>query len=207
MNLSLPSSVINANQDVLGSLRRASVDTKFAQLRVDGEAQVPAGTRKLVVSALASAQQAVAGVEALGSGNLLDGTFQRYANHSVRDLQQAVDLLSRPGRLGSDAMSILTKTLFDAEVATRLGTAAGERSLANPSPKALERATGFSGGGETSDGGPVWVDGQWLDGLGNPVRDGGGAGPDDIGSGWDGTGDRSDGGGYTGPDGETYTGI
>ena len=53
----------------------------------------------------------------------------------------------------------------------------------------------------------MWVDGQWLDGLGNPVRGGGDSGPDGTGSGWDGGDDRSDGGGFTGPDGATYTGI
>ncbi len=209
MQLTIPSTILKANQDVFGSLQRASVDTQLAQSRVEAEGRVPAGTKQLVDSALANAQQAAAGVEALGTGNLLDGTFQRYANHSVRDLQRAADMLARPGTLGTDAMSILTKVLFDAEVSTRLGTQAGERSLANPSPKALERATAFSGGGDTSSSGPVWVDGEWLDGLGNPVRGGGSSytGPDGDSFGWDGSPDRGDGGGYTGPDGETYSGI
>lgn len=209
MQLSIPSSVLTANQDVFGALQRASVTTKVAQSRVDGHDTVRSGARQLVVSALADAQQAVEGVEALGKGNLLDGTFQRYANHSVRHLQRAADMLARPGQLSADAKSILSKVLFDAEVSTRLGTEAGARSLAKPSPKALERATEFSGGGDTSSSsGPVWVDGQWLDGLGNPVRGGGGyTGPDGDSFGWDGAPDRGDGGGYTGPDGETYSGI
>lgn len=207
MQLSIPSTVLKANQLVFGSLQRASADTELAQSRVEGKARVPAGTRQLVDSALAHAQQAVAGVEALADGNLLDGTFQRYANHSVRDLQRAADMLARPGTLDGDAMSILTNVLFDAEVSTRLGAQAGERSLAKPSLKAIERATEFSGDSDTSTGGPVWVDGEWLDGLGNPVRGGSSspAGPDGIGYGWDGSPDRGD--GYTGPDGETYTGI
>lgn len=209
MQLSIPSSVIKANHEVLGSLQRADANARYALQRVDGEPRVPAGIKAFVDSALVSAQQAVAGVEALGAGNLLDGTFQRYANHSVRHLEHAASMLARPGQLGRDAMSILTKSLFDAEVSTRLGTEAGYRSLANPSPKALERATEFAGGGSTDSGGPVWVDGQWLDGLGNPVRGGGNTytGPDGTGYGWDGSPDRGDGGGYTGPDGETYTGI
>ena len=53
----------------------------------------------------------------------------------------------------------------------------------------------------------MWVDGVWLDGLGNPVRGGSGdSGPDGTGSGWDGMGDRGD-GGYVGPDGDGYSGI
>lgn len=208
MQLSIPSSVLTANQDVFGALQRASVATQAAQARFDDGAG-RAGTRELVVSALADAQQAVEGVEALGEGNLLDGTFQRYANHSVRHLQRAADMLSRSGGLSADATSILTKVLFDAEVSTRLGTQAGERSLANPSPKALERATEFAGGGDTSPGGPVWVDGVWLDDLGNPVRGGGSTytGPDGESYGWDGTPDRGSDGGYVGPDGDSFSGI
>ncbi len=205
MQLSLPSSVLAANHDVRGALYLAHTNVAAAQSRLEASPSAPAATRRLVSDALEAARQAVDGVEALGAANLLDGTFQRYAVHSVRHLEQAASMLDRPGRLDSDGLAILTKTIFDAEVATRLGTEAGDRSLANPSPKALERATEF-GGGETGDGGPVWVDGAWLDGLGNPVR-GGDSGPDDIGSGWDGAGERGDDGGYTGPDGESYTGI
>ncbi len=212
MNLVIPSSVLTANQDVLGSMRRASSDATLAKLRFDGAEQIPAGTSKLVDSALSSAQQAVAGVEALGSANLLDGTFQRYALHSVRHLQDAADMLARPGERSKEAMGLLAQTLFDAEVTTRLGTQAGERSLSKPSPKALERAAKFADGSDRSGGGPAWVDGQWLDELGNPARGGGSdSGPDGIGSGWDGNdrgGDDYGGdGGFTGPDGETYTGI
>ena len=203
----VPQTVVTANQDVLGSLRAAASNTARAQLRVDGADRVPAGTQQLVTSALASAQHAVAGVEALGAANLLDGTFQRYASHSVRHLEQAAQLLGRTSQPSGDALALLTTALFDAEVATRLGTEAGDRSLARPSPKAIERATGFAGAGGGSADGPVWVDGAWLDSLGNPVRSGGDHGPDGTGSGWDGAGERGDGGGFTGPDGDTHTGF
>ena len=48
MQLSSPSTVLKANQDVFGSLQRASVDTKLAQSRVEAEGRVPAGTKQLV---------------------------------------------------------------------------------------------------------------------------------------------------------------
>lgn len=169
MQLSIPSSVLDANRLVGGALRDAHANVAAAQDRLDGASRVPAGTKRLVDDALAAARQAADGVEALGAGNLLDGTFQRYATHSVRDLERAASMLARPGQLGRDAMAILVDAIFDAEVATRLGTAAGDRSLAAPSPRAIERATDFASDTSAPDGGPVWVDGAWLDGLGNPV--------------------------------------
>lgn len=205
---SIPAAVITANTEVLGALRQASVDTTAAQAKIEGAKSLPAGTQQLIMSALASAQQAVAGVSALGSANLLDGAFQRYSNHSVRHLEWAAKLVSG-GDAKGDALSSLARSLNDAEIATRLGTEAGDRSMARPSHKALERANDFaSGNGDSVDRGPVWVDGQWLDGLGNPVRTGNDTGPDGVGSGWDGMGDRGDSAGsFTGPDGVGYSGI
>lgn len=210
MQLSIPPQVLAANRTVLDSLGRAAANADIAQVRTDGQERVPAGIKSLVDSAFQSAVQALEGVEALGAGNLLDDTFQRYAQHSVRHLGKAAEMLARPGQLSRDAMAILNRTLFDAEVATRLGSEAGERSLATPSPKALIRATEFAGGDSTSSSGPVWVDGEWLDGLGNPVRgDGTGwTGPDGDGYGWDGTPDRGGSGDtWVGPDGQGYSGI
>ena len=209
MNLSIPPAVLTANQSVVGSLKQANVLTRVAQQNLEDSPRMTGGTAKVVTSALESARQALEGIEALGAGNLLDGTFQRYAGHSVRDLEKAAAMLGRSGSLGTDGLAILTKTLFDAEVATRLGTDAGKRSLANPSPRAIERATDFVGGGEGSNGGPVWVDGEWLDELGNPVRGGGSGytGPDGDSFGWDGEPVRGGVDEYVGPDGTGYSGI
>lgn len=202
---SMPAAVLAANTDVLSSLRRAHEGASAAQRRVAREQRVPRGTRRLVDDALASARQAADGVAALGAANLLDASFQRWTRHAVRELEQAAQLLARPGQLSRDGLGILQRTLFDSEVATRLGAEAGTRSLVHPSPKALERATEFVGSAGDRDGRASWVDGAWLDELGNPVRDGGmWAGPD---------GDRfgSDGepvdGGWTGPDGDGFAGI
>lgn len=209
MQLSIPPAVLTANHDVRNALQLAQANTAVAQARLADAAHVPAGTKHLVLDALAAARDAVEGVDALGKANLLDGTFQRYASHSVRHLERAAELVSRPGRLSRDAMSLLADTIFDAEVATRLGTAAGDRSLAAPSPRAIERATEFAGGGDAGGGGPVWVDGEWLDGLGNPVRGGGDSstGPDGESFGPDGEPVRGGGDEYVGPDGEGFSGI
>jgi hypothetical protein len=205
---SIPKPVLAANQQVAASLNSAHDFTVKAQRAVDG-GKVGASVVSDVTSALEAATQARDGVDALGKGNLLDGTFQRYSNHAVRHLEQAARMVSR-GDLSQDTISLLTKQLFDAEVSTRLGSEAGERSLANPSAKAIERATSFGGSDSASTGsGPVWVDGQWLDGLGNPVRGGGDSwtGPDGESYGWDGSPSRGGGDSFTGPDGETYSGI
>jgi hypothetical protein len=209
---SIPKNVLVANQQVAGSLATANDLTVKVQAAVGSSTRIPTSVATDLRAALDAATQAREGVEALGGGNLLDDTFQRYSSHAVRDLTAAVEMLDRKGPLSADGLAIFTDRVFDAEVATRLGTAAGERSLAKPSPKALLSAQAFAGSGSTgssSDNGPVWVDGQWLDGLGNPVRGGDSwTGPDGQGYGWDGSPVRGDeGGGYTGPDGETYSGI
>ncbi|MCB0878730.1 MAG: hypothetical protein KDC46_07085 [Thermoleophilia bacterium] len=200
----IPPAVLTANREVAAALTTAHELT--AAVQSSGTTGTDARTG--LEAALEAATQARDGVDALGAGNLLDGTFQRYSQHAVRQLSAAVEMLARPGRLSTDGQAIFQQRLFDAEVATRLGSEAGARSLAKPSPKALERATTFAdsaaGGGST---GPSWVDGAWLDGLGNPVRGGDSwAGPD--GDRYDGSGNPVGGdGSFTGPDGETYSGI
>jgi hypothetical protein len=207
---SIPQPVLAANQQVASSLTSAHDFTAKAQRAVDGS-KVRASVAGDLASALEAATQARDGVDSLGAGNLLDGTFQRYSNHAVRHLEQAARMVSR-GDLSGDSISLLTKQLFDAEVSTRLGSDAGKRSLAKPSSKAIERASSFADSSDSGSSGPVWVDGQWLDGLGNPIRGGGDSwtGPDGQPFGRDGSpvdGGRGSGGSFTGPDGETYSGI
>jgi hypothetical protein len=207
---SIAPSVLTANRQVLGSLRTAhELTAKVQDALAASPSRVESGARADIEAALAAATQAREGVTALGAGNLLDGTFQRYSTHSVRHLEHAAQLLGRSA-LSEDASSILERALFDAEVATRLGTAAGDRSLAKPSPKAIERANDFASSGDagSAGSGPVWVDGEWLDGLGNPVRGGGDTwtGPDGEGYGWDGSPSRG-GDSWTGPDGDSFSGI
>jgi hypothetical protein len=208
---SIPKNVLTANQTVASHLTTAHQLTSKAQGAVESAGSVGPTVVKDLQSALESATQAREGVNALGKGNLLDGTFQRYSNHAVRHLTSAVAMLDRKGPLSDDGISIFTRTLFDAEVATRLGSAAGERSLANPKPRDLERAKSFGNGGgsSSSSGGPAWVDGQWLDELGNPVRGGGDSwtGPDGVSYGWDGGPSHGGGHEYVGPDGVGYSGI
>lgn len=209
---SIPKNVMSANQQVAGHLASAHQLTAKAQSAVSADgSKVGRSVKSDLGAALEAATQARDGVDALGSGNLLDGTFQRYSTHAVRDLSKVVSMLDR-GSLSADGQKLFVDALFDAEVSTRLGSQAGERSLAKPSPKAIERASSFGTGGSTgADSGPAWVDGQWLDSLGNPVRGGGDswAGPDGQQFGWDGSpvdGGRG-GDSFTGPDGETYSGI
>ncbi len=209
---SIPKPVLAANQQVAGALASAHELTAKVQADFESTGATGATALKDLSSALEAAWQARDGVKALGKGNLLDGTFQRYSTHSTRHLGAAVGLLERPGPLSKDAAASFAKHLFDAEVSTRLGSAAGERSLAKPSPKAIERATSFASSGSSGDSGPAWVDGQWLDSLGNPVRGSGDVwtGPD--GQSFDSMGNAVDGGrgggdSFTGPDGETWSGI
>lgn len=193
----IPTPVLSANLAVLGSLQRASGDTRAAQ-------QAPAEALERLTRALGSAQEALTGVHALGPANMLDGTFQRYAGHAVRDLQRAVEMLGR-GSLGADARSILAKHVFDAEVATRMGSRAGERSIETPKLRDIERATSFVSGDGDAGSGLTWVDGAWLDSLGNPVRggsDGGYVGPDGAAFGPDGEPVRGGGDEFVGPDGD-----
>lgn len=206
---SIPNNVLTANQQVADALRTANDLTVKAQSAVESRAAITPSVASDVKSALAAATQAQEGVASLGRGNLLDGTFQRYSNHAVRDLSAAVDLLDRSGDLSKDARAILVDRLFDAEVSTRLGAEAGDRSLRNPSARAIERASDFGGGSSTGSSGPAWVDGAWLDELGNPVRGGGDSwtGPDGASYGWDGSPGRGGGDEYVGPDGVGYSGI
>lgn len=206
---SIPKNVLTANQQVASALRTANDLTARAHANVESTGRAGADVTTDVRSALEAATQARDGVSALGKANLLDGTFQRYSNHAVRDLESAVAMLERSGPLSKDAHAILVDRLFDAEVATRLGAEAGERSLRTPAPRAVERASEFGAGTDAGSSGPAWVDGAWLDELGNPVRGGGDSwtGPDGESYGWDGSPSRGGGDEYVGPDGVGYSGI
>lgn len=202
---SIPTSVVSANRAVLGSLKEAAATTSAVQAAVERAGAPDEQAATELTRALASARDAAAGVEELGRQNLLDGTFHRYARHSVRHLQDAVDTLGSQ-QLSADGLELFTKRLFDAEVATRLGSNAGERSLAEPRLRALERSSSDSGSAGVGSSGPAWVDGEWIDELGNPARGGDSwAGPDGERYGSDGS-PASD-GGYVGPDGSSFSGI
>lgn len=202
---SIPKQVFDANHRVVGRLQQSAATTRAVQADVERSGMPSATAESQLGEALAAARDAAAGAASLVDANLLDGTFHRYARHSVRDLERVVGMLDRPLSRGSDALEIFTGHLFDAEVSTRLGAAAGVRSLERPSPRALER-TSSATAGAAADSGPSWVDGAWLDSIGNPVRHGGTwAGPDGERYGPDGS-PASD-GGYAGPDGESYSGL
>ncbi|MEO6867573.1 MAG: hypothetical protein ABI200_06090, partial [Gaiellales bacterium] len=191
----IPSQIITANQQVAGAMSTAhglaaQVKTKVADGKMNGR------VASMLAEALDAATQARDGVNALGSKNLLNDTFQRYTNHSVRHLTDAVKWLGDGSNISKDRLSILTKSLFDAEVSTRLGSDAATRSLENPSPKALLNGSRSSDSSDSS--GPSrnnsYVDGVWLDELGNPARGGDTwAGPDGERFDWDGSPVRDDG--------------
>lgn len=203
---SIPTSVITANRQVLGSLQQASKLTQAAQASFEQDG-IDAVKPSVLERALGHAEDARRGVSELGRTNVLDGTFQRYANHSVRELRDVVSMLERTAPLSKDGVKIFGEKLFDAEVSTRLGAEAGVRSLDRPALRGIERGSSSSdSGSSTSDGGPTWVDGEWIDSLGNPARGGDSwAGPDGERYGWDGS--PSGNGGYVGPDGGSYSGI
>ena len=200
----IPAAVITANQDVHASMAQASKLTQSQQANFE-QGGADAVSVAALSRALGHATDAAKGVDGLGSKLLLDGTFQRWTNHAVRELRDAVEMLERPGALSKDGVKILGERLFDAEVATRLGAEAGARSLDRPALRAREQASGGDGSSDAASGGPTWVDGEWLDELGNPARGGDSwAGPDGERYGSDGS--PVD-GGWTGPDGDGYSGI
>ena len=203
---SVPKSVVTANQRVASALQdahqhAAAAKDSFAK----GAAQSTVTSR--LTSALDAATDARSGLRELGSKNVLDGTFQRFTTHSVRHLEDAIHVLTRPTGVGADGRTRLERLLADAEGATRLGSAAGERSIARsatrPSVSSGARTTSSS-----TEPGTVVVDGQRIDSVGNPVRGDGGSwsGPDGQRFGSDGTPSRGDGGSF-GPDGEGFSGI
>ena len=202
----VPKSVITANQRVAGTLESARSLTQAAQSKV-GTGPINSSVRTTISSALEAAEQAQQGAEKLGARNLLEGTFHRYAHHTVRDLAAAVSMLERSTPLTDDGISILSGKLQGAERSARLGSEAADRSLARPARRGDEGSSSSGSSSDASDDGPVWVDGRYLDGLGNPVRGGDSwAGPDGQRFGSDGS-PAYDGGAHTGPDGSSYSGI
>lgn len=205
---SIPKTVLAANQRVATKLADAHEITSSVQERLQA-GTVPRDGATELAEALKLATFARDGGAKLGARNLLADSFHRYATHAVRDISQALVLLERP-TLSADGLDLLTSHLFNAEVSTRLGSQAAERSLAAPKLITLDRASSSHTTGDGSSvNTPAWVDGQWLDGLGNPVRGGGDSwtGPDGQSFGPDGSPVSGDGGGFTGPDGATYSGI
>jgi hypothetical protein len=201
----IPRSIITANTAVVQELATAGK-------ALQGLTPASRGLAGKLEAAMAAVSSARAGVAQLGRGSILDGAVGRWALHAERDLQGALQMASRSGRLSADGVEILASQIDDARGSVRMATQAGERSLASPARRDVERATSFaSSGADTAGGSPVWVDGEWLDDLGNPVRGNGGgtwSGPDGQSFGWDGSPVRSGGGDFiSGPDGATYAGI
>lgn len=190
-----------ANEHVAAAMRTAHQHAAQAQKSVATGA-VPAALDAARAS-LAAAETARRGVEELVTTrtNMLDGAARRYGVHAVRDLTDAVSLLSR----GSASSPLLEQALFDAEVSTRLGSEAAARSLRDARVRIPDSQPSGGSSGEPG-GGAVGYGVEGLDELGNPQRGGGGwAGPD--GERYDDLGGAVDEGGFAGPDGEIYTGI
>lgn len=205
---SVPASTINANVRVADHLRDAHVAVVRAQNLVERGSPRQDRIAVDLTGALNAATQAADGAASLGARNVLEGTFHRYADHAVRHLEQAVAIASGSGALSADAADILEQRVFDAEVATRLGSDAAARSLTDARLRTSERSAPVDGSGPDRSSGSSWVDGVELDDLGNPVRGSGDwAGPDGDRFGWDGS--PTDDGSTSGasPDGTGYAGI
>lgn len=165
--------------------------------------------------------QAAEGVARLASKGVPGAALaQPLAEDAARLTKTAASLLRSPG--GTDGgginqlMHLLEKANDSAQESADI--------LANPAraeqAAAAERTTSRSAGGagssgstsdsvdSSSDRGPYYVDGEWIDGLGNPTRggDSGWTGPDGQSFGWDGSPDRGS-AGDTGPDGTDYDGV
>ncbi|MCW2962296.1 MAG: hypothetical protein JWM90_2683 [Thermoleophilia bacterium] len=211
MKLTIPQPILAANTSVVAALRSAQADASTALARIESSGfddQVAA----LTTSASTASLQALTGALELGRGNLLDPTTHRYAQHAVRDLTAAANYSQRAGGDG-DALKLLGEALKRGEISARLGADAGDRSLTDPQPRpANDGSPVGDGSGGSSTGGGTWVDGEWLDDLGNPTRSSG-----DSWTGHDGQSYGSDGGvtgapgrggdTWSGPDGTGYSGI
>ncbi len=204
----IPPTIIQGNQVVVDLMREASVSALAArESMASGDL---AAARSAVEHALEAATQARDGAQALyrNQSSLLEPTLLRYSTHATRTMDSALRALGRED-LSADGHAILERRLFDGEVQTRLAAEAGDRSLARPRPHKLPTPPAGSGNSPTGAGGPAWVDGQWLDALGNPARGSGGAwvGPD--GQAFDSMGNPASrgSGSWTGPDGVSYSGI
>lgn len=211
-----PSAALNANRRVVSQMRTAHLGAERAHDLVVKGKLGPA--HRFAEFSLTTAQDVLSGVRELEASrtNMLDGTARRFAAHAVRHLEDAVAQLESGARL--ERRTSLEKSLLDAEVSTRLGLRAAERSLANPRLRPVEEpsssgraagsgtsaASGTSAGSGTSS---VPVDGVRLDDLGNPARgDGSWSGPD--GERYDSSGAPAPGdGSHGGFDGSGYSGI
>lgn len=206
----IPAPVIQRNARVVSAMAAASTAVSRVSGSLEQTGRVPRGARASVATALEAARQAHEGASELGADNLLDATFHRHATHAVRHLEAAVAILERgrPSNLGTDALAILGRQLFDARVATTQGARAGIRSLEDPQSRSLPGVDDHHTQEREEDGASngTWVDGVYLDGSGNPVRGG-----DDV-VGEDGVAIGPDGGpaaddSWVGPDGDSFDGI
>lgn len=205
MNISgIPRNILKANTSVVQELRAASQTLKGISASSKNLSQQIDGVLEAVSSARIGAAN-------LGPGSVLDGAFGRWAFHAERDLQRAAQLAQGPKRMRADTAALFNSHITAARDDLRFALAAGDRSIKNPSKQVAARVTSFA---ETSSGstsqGPVWVDGAWVDDLGNTPRTPGGtwSGPDGQLFGGDGTPVGYGSGNVVyGPDGPTYGGI
>lgn len=180
MQLALPTSAaLAANTKVSAMLRDAHAASSRALALVETGTPLNPSVKADVASALASAQEAKAGVAKLGARGVLGDTFQRFSHHSSTALADAVAILQGSRPIEGHRLESLTAKLSDAESSARLGTAAGDRSLARASDPErlgdLDEIGNVRRGGNDSWAGP---DGQRYDSMGSPVSSGGSYGPD-----------------------------
>ena len=191
----ISSEMISANRQVLRAFAKVEGLTKLATKATDATESTMHATAALGVlsPALGLADQL-----ALRGALLLPMSSVRLATSAERSLETAIG--------GGWNASFAIK---DAHEGAQVAVYNGKNAMKDPHiqryrvyPEASSRATGGAGESGSSSS---YVDGQHLDALGWPMSEPrSGFGPD--GGGYDEFPSRGSGGGYTGPDGATYSG-
>lgn len=203
---------LDASTPVVKDLFKANDGIESA-LKQAGKSRPNIGAlTRAVTESSTLANSALRGASELTSAtNLLPESTHRYAVHAARDLESAARMVQGLDAKSPGSLNLLVDALRKAEVSTRLGGEAGESALKTAHLRKLPEGSPIGDGGNVNHG-PVIIDGQPLDELGNTPRGGGGGvfvGHDGQGYGWDGSPvDRGgNGGGWVGPDGDSFNGI
>ncbi len=112
--------------------------------------------------------------------NLFSEAVHNWTTHAVRDANDALQSVSRRGTMSLDSRTFVADAIRDARQSARMAADAASRSLAAPRLHAPPAWNGSSGAVPAPHG-PVVLDGQLIDNMGNPtswIRNGNG--PDDI---------------------------
>lgn len=144
----------------------AALSTKASRLFESGHRTRPT---QMISAALAELTLADRAMSRLSSrSNLLSESTRRWTTHALRDAEASLSMLQRPGRISTDARSILTDLLGDTRKAASLAAESADRSLASTRLRSLPHVHVAEASTPLSTG-DVVVDGQLLDALGNPV--------------------------------------